>query len=196
MVKRVGQVENAKDGGPATAAAAISSGNPVTAAAILGGHHEAFAEFHEEYIRHYIGLADSKAGIILGLALALFSNLIEKDIVQKAFTHPAASFFNVYAMLCLAFLLASALCAFLVVAPRRAAGGESLIFFGEVAKFASADRYLASLAKLKSSDLLDARIRHCYDISVICARKYTLLSRATWLGIIGLILTIIMLPQV
>jgi hypothetical protein len=61
------------------------------------------------------------------------------------------------------------------------------VFFGSVAKKPSADAYVAELSSKSVEDLTSARLKHSYDISNVCARKYSLLKNAMWFALPGLV---------
>lgn len=154
----------------------------------LEAHHGEFATFHEGYVRHYIQLADTKAGVGFSVVSGVLAYLLSKDAVRDIVLHPAftASFGVVVATIL--FLIASAICAFLVIAPRlRSSPGDSgLVFFGDVAHRTSGDEYVGDIAPRSESDLTAARLQHCYDVAKVCARKYDLLKMSIWLALPGL----------
>jgi|Laugresu1bdmlbsd_1035121.scaffolds.fasta_scaffold03129_2 hypothetical protein len=150
-----------------------------------------FAAFHESYVRHYIALADTKAGVIFTLTAGVLGYLINIDEVRAALLAPAFSKVFVFSGLALLFLGAAATLSFLVIAPRlSSASNEGLVFFGAVAARERADQYLQNIAASSEEDLTKARISHCYDVSKICSRKYGLLKKAIWLTPVSLILAL------
>jgi hypothetical protein len=155
----------------------------------LQEHHAEFASFHEEYVRHYIQFADTKAGVGFSVISAVLAFLIGKPEVQKLLLQPAWTANFGITVSSLLFLLASAICAFLVIAPRLASSpSEGIVFFGAVAKRSSSDDYIGDIASRSAAELAAARLRHSYDISKICTRKYALLKKAIWLALPGLAL--------
>lgn len=150
-----------------------------------------FAAFHESYVRHYIALADTKAGVIFTLTAGVLGYLINVDEVRTALLAPAFSKVFVFSGLALLVLGAAATLSFLVIAPRlSSASNEGLVFFGAVAARERADEYLQDIAASSQEDLAKARLRHCYDISKICSRKYGLLKKAIWLTPVSLLLAL------
>lgn len=157
----------------------------------LNAHHAEFASFHEEYVRHYIQFADAKAGIAFSIISAVLAFLVSKDEVRALILCPAFTAHFGITLSALLFLLASALCAFLVIAPRLSSSSdEGIVFFSAVAKRSSGDEFIRDIANRSASELAAARLRHSYDISRICARKYGLLKKAIWLALPGLALAL------
>ena len=185
------EIENAPGmAAPPTAAVTIE---PVPMLA-LEGYHSEFATFHEGYVRHYIQLVDAKAGVGFGIIAGVLAYLLGKDAVRNILLHPALSARFGFTFAAIFFLIASATCAFLVIAPRlRSSPGEAgLIFFGDVAERASDDEYVSDIASRSQSDLTVARLRHCYDVASVCSRKYALLKKSIWLALPGLALAMTM----
>ncbi len=161
-------------------------------AARFGKEHSDFAAFHEGYIRHYIALADTKAGVIFTLAAGIIGYLINDDEIQATIVAPSCS--SAFFVLILALLslgLVAAL-AFFVIAPRLSApSNEGLVFFGAVAKKASSEDFVTEITASPDERLTEARLKHCYDTATVCFRKYELLKVAIWLTPISLLLALV-----
>ncbi len=151
-----------------------------------------FASFHEGYIRHYIALADTKAGVIFTLAAGVIGYLLNDEDIQATIVVPSCSSGFVVLILALLSLgLVSAL-AFFVIAPRLSSpSNEGLVFFGSVAKKASSEDFVTEIANSSEDRLTEARLKHCYDTAVVCSRKYALLKAAIWLTPISLLLALL-----
>lgn len=159
--------------------------------AIFGKEHSEFATFHEEYIRHYIALADTKAGVIFALATAIIGYLLNEDEIQAIILMPSYSLEFFGPILALFSLSIVAALAFLVLAPRLSApSNEGLVFFNTVAKKASSDYFLSKIEKSSDDQLIEARLKHCYDTAKVCSQKYGALKSAIWLMPISLLLTL------
>lgn len=153
----------------------------------LEAHHGEFASFHEQYVRHYIQLADAKAGLSFGLISAVLGYLVSKDEIQTLILEPACSAQFGVAAITILLLLAAAACAFAVIAPRLSSPtGEGIVFFGAVAQRASGNDYVADVASRSPAELTALRLKHCFDTSKVCDRKYGLLKAAIWLALPGL----------
>lgn len=148
----------------------------------FGKEHSDFATFHEGYIRHYIALADTKAGVISALAAGIIGYLLNDDGIQATILAPSCSSEFVVLILALGSLGLVAALTFFVVAPRLSApSNEGIVFFGAVAKKASSDDFLSEIGAFSDEQITEARLKHCYDTATVCSRKYKLLNTAVWL---------------
>lgn len=155
-------------------------------------YHAEFAGFEEGYIRNYISLADTKAAWTFTLVAGVLAYLFSKDTTRTALLNPEwpASYGVLVAAVIL--LVGSGLFSFLVVAPRLSTpSGEGVVFFESVAKKPSAQAYLAEVVASDAGALTEARLKHCYDVSRVCSRKYAALKTAIWLGLPGTALALI-----
>lgn len=156
--------------------------------ASFGKEHSDFATFQEGYIRHYIALADTKAGVIFALAAGIIGYLLNDDEIRATILAPSCSSEFVVTILALASLGIVAALTFFVVAPRLSApSNEGLVFFGAVAKKASSDDFLSEIKASSDEQLIEARLKHCYDTATVCSRKYEILKAAIWLTPISLL---------
>ena len=154
----------------------------------LGPAHAAFAEFQEDYVRHYVSLADTKATIILGLVTTFLTYLTGREKFGDLVLHPGHNWQWPIADVAVALLVGSAVAAFSVIVPRTARGGERIVYFDTVAKYPSRRDYMDDVCRRSDGELASVRLSHCYDVSRICARKYWWLRWAVWLGVIGIAL--------
>lgn len=176
------------------AAPAAESSLEPTPTSGLTLHHGEFAAFHEQYVRHYIQLADTKAGLCFGLISAVLGYLVSKEEIQTVILNPSCTSEFGIAALAMLLLLAAAACAFAVIAPRLTSPtGEGIVFFGAVARRASGNDYIVDVASRSPAELTALRLKHCFDTSKVCARKYGLLKAAIWLALPGLGLALVTL---
>lgn len=160
----------------------------------LKAHHGEFASFHEQYVRNYIQLADAKAGLCFGLISAVLGYLVSRDNVQPLILKPSCTAEFGIASTAMLFLLAAAACAFAVIAPRLSSPTrEGIIFFGAVARRASGNDYVKDVASRSPEELTALRLKHCFDTSKVCDRKYGFLNAAIWLALPGLGLALLTL---
>ena len=149
----------------------------------FGTAHTEFAEFHQAYVSQYIALADTKAAWSFALTSGILGYLISvdslKELLQQPLWAPACVLFATVIIL----LFLSSLCSFLVIAPRLSASGEGLVFFRYVAAESDAASYARAVANASESELTHARIKHSFDLSRVCTRKYDYLIKAMWLGL-------------
>lgn len=169
------------------AAPAAESSLELTPTSGLAAHHGEFASFHEQYVRHYIQLADAKAGVCFGLISAVLGYLVSNHEVQTLILKPSCTAkFGITAMAILLLITAGAY-AFAVIAPRLTSStGEGLVFFGAVARRDSGNSYIVDVASRSFAELTALRLKHCFDTSKVCNRKYELLKVAIWLSLPGL----------
>ena len=176
------------------AAAAAEPWREPTPTSGVEAHHGEFASFHEQYVRHYIQLADAKAGLCFGLISAVLGYLVNQNEVQSLILKPSFTAEFGIALIALLFLLAAAAAAFAVIAPRLSSlTGEGIVFFSAVAKRASGNDYVADVASHSPAELTALRLKHCFDTSKVCDRKYRLLKAAIWLALPGLGLALVTL---
>ncbi|MBM0169512.1 Pycsar system effector family protein [Altererythrobacter sp. C41] len=163
----------------------------------LDGHHANFAEFQESYVRHYIGLADTKAAWTFAIASGVLVYLFGQSNVRRGLLSPALSLDYALLAASVLSLCLSAFFAFRVVAPRLSSpSAEGIVFFGAVAEKGSAALYVGEVAQRKPADLTAARLKHCYDVSSVCSKKYASLKKSIWFGLPGLALALLyMLTQ-
>lgn len=175
-------------GAPSIAIPATEPGDIVsTSTPQLDEAHRSFAEFHQGYVTGYIEFADTKASWVFAITAGLLAYIFSSDEIRMILVLPG---WNVPSLLVAATVLLLALSAvfsFLVISPRFSRSGEGVVFFGSVAKKESADTFVRDIAAMSESALTEARLKHSYDISRICARKYGHLRVAFWTGILALI---------
>ena len=155
-------------------------------------HHADFAGFQEEYVRNYILLADTKAAWAFTIASGVLVYLIGTDKTKDALLAPVLSW--PYASLIASVLLlgVSAFFSFRVVAPRlNSKSGEGIVFFGSVAAKDDAATYISEVAAHDSAEITEARLKHCFDVSKVCDRKYASLKMAIWFGLPALAVTLV-----
>lgn len=162
--------------------------------ASFGKEHSDFATFHEGYSRHYIALADTKAGVIFALTAGIIGYLLKDTEIQTTILAPSWSCQFFFPILALTSLGIVAALTFFVVAPRLSApSNEGLVFFGAVAKKASSGEFSAEIGASSNEQLVEARLKHCYDTAMVCSRKYKLLKAAIWVTPISLLFTLVTL---
>jgi len=154
----------------------------------LKPEHAEFAEFHEDYVRSYISLADTKGSWAFAIASGVLVYLFTDNNIREVLLSPSLSCRFGLVLLTGLLMVASAVCSFLVVAPRLSApSGDGIVFFGAVAKHRSATEYIDNVASMSPGSLTHARLKHCFDISRICHRKYVFLRFSIWMGVSGLL---------
>lgn len=153
----------------------------------LHPYHVEFAGFHEDYVRHYISLADQKAGWAFAVTSSVLAYLLVHEKTLPILLKPEldAQFSLLFASSLLLGLSSSF--TFWVIAPRLwVRSGEGVVFFNDVAARRDAADYVNELSKLSELDIARARLKHSYDTSKVCAAKYANLGKGILLGLVGL----------
>lgn len=163
-----------------------------SSAFILEEHHGDFAEFQEEYVRSYISLADTKATWAFTIASGVLVYLIGTGKTKDALLTPVLSWPYATLLASIALLVISSFFSFRVVAPRLTSKSEEgIVFFGSVALKNDAKNYVSDVAAHDPAELIEARLRHCFDVSTVCAGKYASLKKAIWFGLPALAVTLV-----
>lgn len=153
-----------------------------------------FAEETHQYIREYIRLSDQKATFFFAGSTALLAYLHKLGLASKWIVDPAAwSLPHVLSCLSSIGLLLSATASLLTVMPRLKGSKRGLIFFAAINEYDSSNDYIRDFMKQSLPDLCEAKLKHAYELSAICKRKYDMLRWGQWLGALGLIASLLLL---
>lgn len=153
-----------------------------------------YSEEVHQYIREYIRLADQKAAFFFAVSSALIAYINSKGHLTAWLVCPSEwGRPEPLAFLSVVFLLASLLACLLVVAPRLTGSAKGIIFFNAVASYSTQQEYAAKVASLSPASLCEEKLKHAYDISKVCRRKYQALFYAIWCGAIGVLSTALLL---
>lgn len=155
-----------------------------------------FANFQESYVRHYIGLADTKAALLLGLMSTFIAHLFSKPEFNSLIFKPTCTWPSWLAWTSTISIIAGAGFASWVIAPRLKSTGEGLVFFGAVRAHKKSGAYVNAVRLAGPDQLAEARLRHCFDVSDVCWRKYFHLRLAIWLSVAGLVISLPLLGQI
>ncbi len=163
-----------------------------TSVSPLEEHHADFAGFQEGYVRNYISLADTKAAWTFTIASGVLVYLIGTDKTKGALMAPVLSWSYASLIASVLLLVVSAFFSFRVVAPRLTSkSGEGIVFFGSVAAKSDAASYVSEVAAHDPAKITEARLKHCFDVSKVCDRKYASLKKAIWCGLPALAVTLV-----
>ena len=83
-------------------------------------------------------------------------------------------------------LIVSVLLAVWVVIPRTGGSRRGPIFWEAIAEYRSAREYADDVVTRSDASLTRARAEHCFDLAVVCKKKYNVLRVALSAGAIGL----------
>lgn len=148
---------------------------------------ERIADFVHGATMQNIVLADRKAGILFTLVSAALLFLFTRT--PAAFDRPVP----VLWLIVVACLVVAAACAFVVIFPRLRRGSGDLLFWGDIARYDSADGYMAAVCRRDASTLARGKLTYCHDLACICARKFRLLRIAMIFAATGLVMFLVLL---
>ncbi|MES2442857.1 MAG: Pycsar system effector family protein [Pseudomonadota bacterium] len=145
-----------------------------------------FAANQAQHVITNIAMADTKATWTFAVLAGVIGYVVSQTDVVSAVVSAERPWLAALAGLALAALLLGAGAAFLVILPRTSGAPGGIFFFGAVAVRADAGAYLDELQPLSHGALIEARIRHNFEIARVCRRKYRVLRLAMLSGVIGL----------
>lgn len=153
-----------------------------------------FSEETHQYVREYIRLADQKATFFFAGATALLAYLNKLGMVNKWLISPKAwGLVDMLAFLATVGLIISAVACLATVIPRLNGSKRGLIFFAAIREYESAPDYASEVMKQSPSALCEAKLKHTYELSVVCKEKYTVLRWGQWFGAAGVLATLLLL---
>lgn len=153
-----------------------------------------FVEETHQYIREFIRFADQKAAFFFAGASALLAYLHKLGFTSKWIVAPSTwSLIHCLAFLASIGLLLTAIACLLVIMPRLKGSKRGLVFFAAISEYDNSNDYLSDFMKHSLADLCEAKLRHAYELSVICKKKYDMLKWGQWLGALGLIAALLLL---
>jgi hypothetical protein len=156
-----------------------------------------FAEESHQYIREYIRLADQKATFFFAGATALLAYMHKLGLASKWIVGPTAwSLAHALSFLASIGLLLSAIVCLVTVMPRLKGSKRGLVFFAAIREYESSNDYVSDFMKQSLPDLCEAKLKHVYELSAVCKRKYDMLKWGQWLGAIGLIASLLLLLSI
>jgi hypothetical protein len=150
----------AKAGDPSDSIATASSSGDAEA---IPRPPRGFGKGVNDYLNHYVMVADAKAGAILAANLALGAALLD----NKAETDPLWRFAAALSMLA----LSSLICMFVIV-PRLPGGGEGPIFWEDIRKRGSLAVYSSQLRSLDDDDVEREYASQNWHVSRLLHKKF------------------------
>jgi len=160
---------------------------------IFNTDHMEFAEFEEDYLRHYIEFADTKAAVVFGISSGLLLYLIEKESILALIISLPWGLSKIACAVCTALLVLSAAAAFWVVFPRLTKPQKGLIFWKDVALNKTAETYAEEISNANFEAITASRIKHCYQLARLCNRKYNWLTGSMIVGILGVCIALVLI---
>jgi hypothetical protein len=129
-----------------------------------------------DYLNHYVLIADGKAAALAAASLALLG-LMTSDASKEA--EP------VLRILAAVLAAIGAVSAGIVLYPRTPHSGNGHIFWGDIAGFASAEAYLKSMQTLQEDDVAREYARQNFLVSGVLLKKNAYIRKAIWFLAIG-----------
>ncbi len=159
-------------------------------------HVDKYAKHLHSYIREYISAADKKASFVFAIGAALLVYLYEKNLavtwVKAVNTWTLNEGIIFLAIIGLAI---SCLLSILVVVPFLKGSRRGFVFWDSIAEFSNSSEFSNELFKLGDSQLTEEILRHSYELSRVCKRKYLLLNWSLRVGAVGAICTLLVLVK-
>ena len=145
----------------------------------MSGPPHGFGKGVNDYLNHYINVADAKAGATvaadLTLATLLLSNL------------PTGGWRLCLGWLAIALFVVSAILGGLVVFPRRPSGRNGVIFWEDIFTRQSASDYLNDLKPLDANAVEEAYATQNWYVSQVLHSKYSLMQFCIGFFIAGIV---------
>jgi len=152
------------------------------------------AEEEHQYLREYIRNADQKAvfffTVFSGLLAFLYSHQVSSRWLKSLSSWNMLDF---VAFLSMTGLALSAALFLWVVIPRLKGSTRGLIFFRAIATYENSDEYVADMLRSSPVDLIRAKLKHCYELAKVCNAKYNKLLWGLYVGVIGVVSTLLYL---
>ncbi|CAG2092129.1 hypothetical protein XCY_002615 [Xanthomonas arboricola pv. juglandis] len=145
--------------------------------------HQKFVDSQQLYISAYIQLADTKAAWAFAISSALAAFILTNREHSPLLKQPSDLIIASVTLISLALSVASAIFAFIGIAPKLfSSRSTNLFFFGTAANLENARDFYLQISDQDEQSLLETRIYHNFDIAKICAKKYKRVKQAFWLG--------------
>jgi hypothetical protein len=145
---------------------------------------EGFPAFEQMHLLTYMQLADAKASVFLAITSGAIAYLVGhyglgwlrlEDIGRHL----------VLLSLSTTTLAISASYSVAVIVPRVGTSPESIIHFRAIIRRPSAREYVDELLAKSQSEIFYEQAAYCHELARTCAKKYQLLDRSFFAGIIG-----------
>lgn len=172
-----------------------------------------FAWSVHSYVNEYIRFADTKAAVVVGWCLAVFSGIYATNLHKSILHHdptPPSWLIFLFAVSGTVFLVLGFGFAVWTIVPRlwrdltpktwlaflssghaaRTAPIGGLIFWDEVLVHSTAEEYVSAVSSADDSQLLRATCQHVFILSGVSRAKFTHVNRAILLTAGGTILTV------
>jgi hypothetical protein len=174
----------------------MNAEKPGQAAPSESSDDETYAHFAgsiHEYIREYIRVADQKAAFVFTISAAVLGFIFKDAKPQHWLFLGKWTPGNFVAFASIVLLAVGCVTSIRAVIPRLGGARSGFVFWNAIAERPSGDRYAAQVLKLSSSELIVAKLEHCWDLATVCRAKYSGLVWASWTMVAGLLLSAVYL---
>lgn len=152
-----------------------------------------FAEETHHYVREYIRLADQKATFFFAGSTALLAYLHNLGLTNRWIINPTTwILIDMLAFVATVGLVLCAVACLATVMPRLDGSKRGLIFFAAIREYESSRDYVSEVMKQSSLDLCEAKLKHTYDLSDVCKKKYDMLKWGQWFGATAIIASLLL----
>ena len=147
----------------------------------------ALAELSHSYLIEHIKLADTKAAFLFGAVTAMIAYLAAKGAMWPELGQVSVPSTVLLAIVGVVLMLTSGVFSLAVIWPSSEKTQANLIFWKDVCSHGTGERYSGRVAALSETEVVRQLTTHCFDLSVVCNRKYRRLNIALLAGLVGLI---------
>jgi len=154
-----------------------------------------FACETHKYVREFINSADNKAQRYIAFSSAILVWLMNVKENIKFWDIPAKEWrlLEVLNFVSLSGLSICILLSLVAILPRLKGSKKGIIFFESVAEHEVSTDYLSDVLKKNEQELVIEELKHVYELSNICSKKFFWLKIAVWAGGVGLVSGILFL---
>lgn len=155
---------------------------------IFDKFHAEFAEKANGYITTYIQIADTKAAFFFSVCSAIIA-FLHTQYGSVIFNLKNLNFFYFFKIINFGCLILAVLFFLLVIRPRLKGSVKGLIFFKSIESYSSSTEYIEDVRNSNEDKIISEKLKHNYELSRICTKKYSYLVFGTWSMYVGLFMT-------
>jgi hypothetical protein len=147
-----------------------------------------FALESHKYVREMLVNADNKAQRYIAFSSAFLVWLSTTEI-PKIWSMPIKEWRTLDALY-MASILGMSFCvlfSLVTILPRLKGSRKGILYFNSVAEYETSNEFLTAVQKCSDRDLLAEELRHVFELSKICKKKFSWLVASVWSGGAGLV---------
>jgi hypothetical protein len=147
-----------------------------------------------KYVREFINGADNKSQHYIAFASAFLVWVNSRESLNF-WSIPAKEwrFLDLLNIISIVGMTICILLALWALLPRLNGSKKGIIFFDSIAEHEISNDYLADVLKKSEQELVIEELKHVFELSRICSKKFFYLKLSVWSGSIGLTSGIILL---